>query len=288
MSSPVIMSPEEMIFTFKQGSEESFKEAWSRINKSYIETGPKMTLGLLLKSFYFGLVLRYRYALDTLVGREFLHCDGDQAFNAIKKLIATHSSPSNIDSSIASIYARLNTLETHTTCLKECYNVLREKFDHVSINSEPSNWLPTVKVNINGETFYARCDIMSEFCLMPKDIYESLNLWELSEGGEGISLTNNTVILPVGIAEGVYTKILGNIVSTDYLVIECAGKGQITLGRSLLKLLGAKIDVEKGIMTINSPLETSHSFPKKRRKGKKGKRKGHANIDLDASSLENT
>ena len=45
-----------------------FKEAWSRINKSYIETGPKMTLGLLLKSFYFGLVLHYRYALDTLVG----------------------------------------------------------------------------------------------------------------------------------------------------------------------------------------------------------------------------
>jgi hypothetical protein len=25
------MSPEEMIFTFKQKSEESFKEAWSRI-----------------------------------------------------------------------------------------------------------------------------------------------------------------------------------------------------------------------------------------------------------------
>ena len=225
--------------------------------------------------------------MDTLIGGDFLHCDGDQAFNAIKKLIATHSSPSNIDLSIASIYARLNTLETHTTCLKECYNVLREKFDHVSINSEPSNWLPTVKVNINGEIFYARCDIMSEFCLMPKDIYESLNLWELSEGGEGISLTNNTVILPVGIAEGVYTKILGNMVSTNYLVIECAGKGQITLGRSLLKLLGAKIDVEKGIMTINSPLGTSHSFPKKRRKGKRGKRKGHANIDLNASSLQN-
>ena len=65
---------------------------------------------------------------------------------------------------------------------------------------------------------------------MPKDIYESLNLWELSEGGEGICLTDNTIILPVGIAEGVYTKILGNMVSTDYLVIECAGKGQITLG----------------------------------------------------------
>src|SRR3954453_5327052 len=32
---PVIMTPEDMIFTYKQGSEESFKEAWSRINEYY-------------------------------------------------------------------------------------------------------------------------------------------------------------------------------------------------------------------------------------------------------------
>jgi hypothetical protein len=60
---------------------------------------------------------------------------------------------------------------------------------------------------------------------MPKDVYESLNLWKLSEGGEGISLTNNTTIFPVGIAKGVFTKILGRMVSTDYLVIECVEKG---------------------------------------------------------------
>jgi hypothetical protein len=57
-----------------------------------------------------------------------------------------------------------------------------------------------------------------------------MNLWKLSEGGERISLTNNVTIFPIGIAEGVYTKVLGRMVSTDYLVIECVGKGQITLG----------------------------------------------------------
>ena len=66
MSSSFTMSPEEMVFTFKQGGEESFKEAWFRINNSYEKTEPRMTLALLLRSFYFGLVLRYRYALDTL------------------------------------------------------------------------------------------------------------------------------------------------------------------------------------------------------------------------------
>jgi hypothetical protein len=170
------MSPEEMIFTFKQGSEESFKEAWSRISDSYDKTKTKMTLGLLLSSFYFGLVLCYRYALDAVVEGNFLHCDGDEAFNAIKMLISTYSSPSKFDSSLVSIYARLNTLEINTTCLKEYYNLLHGHHDYVPVNSEPSRWLPTVKVTINGETFHARCDIMSEFCLMPKDIYESLSL----------------------------------------------------------------------------------------------------------------
>jgi hypothetical protein len=82
-----------------------------------------------------------------------------------------------------------------------------------------------VKITISGETFHARCDIMSEFCLMPKDVYESLSLWKLSEGGEEISLTNNANIFPVGIAKGVYTKVLGRMVSTNYLVIKCVGNG---------------------------------------------------------------
>src|SRR3954453_9248875 len=282
------MTPEEMIFTFKQGSEESFKEAWSRINESYDKTKPKMTLGLLLTSFYFGLVHRYRYGMDTLVGGDFLQNDGDQAFNTIKRLITIYSIPNSFDSSIASIYAIMNTLETNMTCSKECNNQLREKVDYVPINSESSGYLSTIKVTIDRQIVDARCDIMSEFCLMPKDIYESLNLWGLSEGGEEVSLTNNSVILPIGIAEGVFTKNLGRTVSTDYLVIECVGKGQITIGRSLLKLLRAKIDVGNGLMTSNSPLGGSHSFPNKKAKGKKGKHAAPKTYVVDAPPLDNT
>jgi hypothetical protein len=146
---------------------------------------------------------------------------------------------------------------------------VREHHDYVSINSEPSSWFPTVKITINGKTFHARCDIMSEFCLMPKNVYESLNLWELSEGGEEIPLTNNSTIFPVGIAEGVFTKILGKMISTDYLVIECVGNGQITLGRSLLKLMGAVIDVGKGTMKFTSPSGNHHVFPRGKSKDKR-------------------
>jgi hypothetical protein len=213
-----------MIFTFKQKEEESFKEAWSRIYDWHGKTEPKMTLSLLLSCFYFGLALRYRYALDATAEGDFLHCDGDQAFNIIKKLITIYSMPTYFDSSLVCIFNRLDTLETRTASLNTCYNTLRQHFDYVPTNSEPSSWYPTVKITIGGETFHACCDIMSEFCLMPKDVYESLSLWKLSEGGEGISLTNNATIFPDGIAEGVLKKVLGRMISTDYLVIECVGK----------------------------------------------------------------
>jgi hypothetical protein len=75
--------------------------------------------------------------------------------------------------------------------------MLHEHHDYVLINFEPSGWFPTVKITINSEIFYARCDIMSEFCLMPKDVYESLNLWGLSEGGEGISLLIMPLYFPL-------------------------------------------------------------------------------------------
>jgi hypothetical protein len=141
----VTMSPEEMIFTFKQKSEESFIEAWSRIYDFHGQTELKMTLSLLLSSFYFGLALRYRYALDATARGDFLHCDGDQAFNIIKKLITIYSLPSNFDSSLVSIFARLNTLETQIACLNDCYGMLCEDHDYVPVNSKPSSWFPTVK-----------------------------------------------------------------------------------------------------------------------------------------------
>jgi hypothetical protein len=98
-----------------------------------------MTLSLLLSIFYFGLVLRYRYALDATAEGDFLHCDGDQAFNIIKKLITIYSMPTDFDSSLVSIFARLNTLETHTTCLGNCYSTLREHFDYVPTNSKKNH-----------------------------------------------------------------------------------------------------------------------------------------------------
>ena len=287
-SEPVTSSPEELVFTFKQGDEESFKDAWSRIFTSYRKTEPQMTLSLLLSNFYFGLMVRYRYALDTLVGGDFLHCNGDQAFNAIKKLVASHDSANNFDSALISIYNRLNTLETSASRLNENYRYVRNRLDQVLVNSEPSLWDPTVKIVIGDQTLHANCDIMSEFCLIPESIYKSLKLWGVDEGGEEITLIDNSVIIPKGIAAGVHTTILGRTISIDYLVIECVGTGKITLGRSLLKLLGAVIDVGEGTLEFTSIPGGNHIFPKSKRKKNNKKGKGKAQGKVDAPPSDNT
>ena len=123
---------------------------------------------------------------------------------------------------------------------------------------------------------------------MPKDIYDSLNLWGLLMCDEKITFANNATISPIGVAEGVFTKILGRMISTDYLVIECVGKGQITLGRSLLKLMGAKLYLGKGTMVFTSPPGGYHSFPMKKGKKKKRRNRNCALFDLDASSFDDT
>jgi hypothetical protein len=110
-----------------------------------------------------------------------------------------------------------------------------------------------------------------------------MNLWGLSEGGEGISLTNNSIILPIGVAEGVFIKILGRMVSTDYLVIECVGNGQITLGRSA-KAPRSNNRCGKRHYEIHFPPGNHHEFPKGKSKDKRGRRNASG---VDASSFEN-
>jgi hypothetical protein len=87
-----------------------------------------MTLSLLLSCFYFGLALHYIYALDATAEGDFLHCDGDQAFNIIKKLITIYSIPTYFDFSLVCIFNRLDTLETHTASLNTSLGKERNYF----------------------------------------------------------------------------------------------------------------------------------------------------------------
>src|SRR4051812_40242114 len=93
------ISPMVEISTFKQKSEESFKEAWSRISAFQRETEPEVSLSLVIDSFYHSIALHYRYALDAVAEKDFLLCTEDEAFDAITKLIMIYGTPGKSDSS---------------------------------------------------------------------------------------------------------------------------------------------------------------------------------------------
>lgn len=252
-STPFVMTPEVEVITFKQGSGESFKDAWARILESYGKTEPRITMSMLLSSFYFGFILCYRYALDAIAGGYFLRHNGDQAFNAIKSLVASSSSTSNKEeSTLENIASRLENLELNMTSMGSIENMVKELHEgslykvpkFIYGDNKPVDWIPSIKIEINDIKFRAICDIATQFSLMPESIYDSLNLWELSNSTIHVMFADNSINIPLGLAYGVKTKLFGSFIPIDFHVIKCEAEGHITLGRSFLKLVGAVIDID--------------------------------------------
>ena len=100
-------------------------------------------------------------------------------------------------------------------------------------------------------------------------------------------VANAKLLFIFGTTQGAVTKILGVFAPTDYHVIECVGEGSITLGRGLLKQLGAVIDIGQGTLRLKPPY-CLHSFPHSPRvKAKKRNKRSKANT-ICFSGLDNT
>ena len=67
-STPLVMSPESEVLTFKQRGGESLKDAWERISDAHKKIQPIIALSVLLRCFYFGIFTWYRHALDLIAG----------------------------------------------------------------------------------------------------------------------------------------------------------------------------------------------------------------------------
>ena len=168
-------------------------------------------------------MLCYRYALDTIVGGDFLRHNGDQAFNAIKRLIATSSSDNKFESTLENISNKLDILDKNISSMKDVGSMVQELHESAyyrapEIILEPenamTNWYPFVKIEINGKRFNAICD-MTEFSIIPETIYKSLGLWGLSESASYLKLADNSNKIPLGKIKYVQTKLCGNLFPID-------------------------------------------------------------------------
>ncbi|XP_071905856.1 uncharacterized protein [Coffea arabica] len=109
----------------------------------------------------------------------------------------------------------------------------------------------------------AMIDLGASINVMPKSIYDSLNLGLLKETGIIIQLADRTCAYPDGIVEDVLVQVDGLIFPADFYVLymddrSAPNPSPIILGRPFLSTAQTKIDVSKGTLTMEFDGEIVH------------------------------
>jgi len=86
-STHYVSVPEVEVRSFKQHSGESLKDTWYRISDAHRRCTKKYSTMILLRNFYVGITIWYRYVLDTLTGGNFLGTPALEACYIIESLV---------------------------------------------------------------------------------------------------------------------------------------------------------------------------------------------------------
>ena len=128
---------------------------------------------------------------------------------------------------------------------------------------------PTIRIRVNDFDCNALCDLGASSSIMPKSLYDMLDLKPLDESILGVHLIDSTVKRHLGRIDNVLIIANDNYVPVDFLVldIECNASCPIILGRPFLHTVGAIIDMKEGFIRFQFPLKKGmEHFPIKRMK----------------------
>src|SRR5215216_757242 len=145
-------------------------------------------------------------------------------------------------------------------------------------------------MKVNDFDFKALCDLDSSVSIMPRKIYEMLDLTPLEDCYLNVPLDDNAKTKLMGSINDVLIMVNNAYVPVDFYVsdVECNASCPITLGRPFLRTVGAIIDVKEGTIKYQLPLKKGiEHFPNKKEKipfASPMKTK----FALNASSFENT
>ena len=127
-------------------------------------------------------------------------------------------------------------------------------------------WDPTIKIKINDFVCHALCDLGASASVMPKRLYDMLDLKSIDPCSLGVRLVDSSIKKPIGRIDDVLIIVNDNYFPVDFLVmdIECDPSCPIILGRPFLCTVGAIIDMKEGIIRFQFPPQEGHgTFPKK-------------------------
>ncbi|KAK1663222.1 hypothetical protein QYE76_051381 [Lolium multiflorum] len=110
-------------------------------------------------------------------------------------------------------------------------------------------WEPIIKMKVNDFDCNALCDLGASISVMPKKIYDMLDLPPLKNCYLDVNLVDNATKKPLGIVDNVRITVNNNLVPVDFVVldIECNASCPIILGRPFLRTVGAIIDMKEGM-----------------------------------------
>ncbi|KAK1694508.1 hypothetical protein QYE76_011205 [Lolium multiflorum] len=130
-------------------------------------------------------------------------------------------------------------------------------------------WEPIIKMKFNDFECNALCDLGASISVMPKKIYDMLDLPPLKNCYLDVNLADNVKKKPLGRIDNVRITVNNNLVPVDFVVldIECNASCPIVLGRPFLRTVGAVIDMKEGNIKYQFPLKKGmEQFPRKRMK----------------------
>src|SRR3954467_12178614 len=81
-------------------------------------------------------------------------------------------------------------------------------------------WDPIVKIKLNNFSCYALCDVGARASVMPKRMYDMLNLKHFDTCSFGVRLVDSSIKKPLGSIDDVLIIINDNYVPIDFLVMD--------------------------------------------------------------------
>src|SRR4051812_42608410 len=128
-------------------------------------------------------------------------------------------------------------------------------------------WDPMVKIKLNNFSCIALCDVGASTSVMPKRMYDMLELKTFDPCSFGVHLVDSSVKKPLEKIDDVLIILNDNYVTVDFTImdIECESSCPIILGRHFLRTVGVVIDMKEANMTFQFPLKKGmEHFPRKK------------------------
>ena len=114
-----------------------------------------------------------------------------------------------------------------------------------------------IKIKLNNLSCFALCDVGASTSVVPKRIYDMLELKPFDPCSFGVRLVDSSVKKPLGKMDDVLIIVNDNYVPVDFTImdIECEPSCPIILGRPFLRTVGAIIDMKEGTIKFQFPLK---------------------------------